>query len=273
MKKILALMMSLLMICGLAACGEQQTDTDLTPYEVVEIASDKLNEADGVAYGMDMTMTVASSESEEMYSMDMSGDIAMQKIGENDYKLAYHVDTDMSALMGEDTTMAIDMYYADGYMYYTMSDMGLKYKVAMDMTDAMEAVNSPDFSDIEEGMVKEQAIKSDGTGQIVALTLDGSKMTDMVKELSSEFATMSDDNPMNIADIPYTVYLDGEGNITDIETVMTFDIGSGDEAMSITMDMKMSVEQVGNVTVELPDDLDSFMDLTDMMYSAEDDAA
>lgn len=264
MKKFLAMLMAVLMVLGLAACGEQ-ADDNLTPYQLVKQASDRLNNADGVAYDMGMTMTMTTQKAEETnsFSMDMTGDIKMQKMAENDYKLAYNVTTDMSQLIGEDSAITMHMYYADGYMYYDMGDMGLKYKVAMDMTEAMEAVNSPDFSDIEEGMVKEQSVKADGTGKVVSLILDGNKMSDMVKSMSEEFAAVGDESAMAIGDIPYTVYIDGEGNITNIEMLMTFDMDITDGVqMNMAMDMEMGVTQVGGVTVELPEDAADYEELS-----------
>lgn len=263
MKKILAIMMSLLMICGLAACGEQSDSGELTPYEIVEQASQKLADVDGVAYGLEMTMTMSDpDDAENSFEMAMNGDIEMEKVAENNYKLAYHVATDMSAFAVEDTTINMDMYYTDGYMYYDMSGMGIQYKVPMDMTEAMEAVNSPDFSDIEEGMVKEQTIKADGTGQIVNMILDGTKMTDMVKAMSEEFAAMGEDDALSIGDIPYTVYLDSEGNITNIDMVMNFAMDVEGMTMNMSMDTKMTVEQVGGVTVALPDGLEDFTEIS-----------
>lgn len=266
MKKFLAMLMAVLMVLGLAACGEAdggEADSNLTPYEVVKQASEKLDNADGVAYDMDMTMTMVTQEAGETnsFDMNMTGDIKMEKVAENDYKLAYNVTTDMSQLLGEGNTITMHMYYADGYMYYDMGDMGVKYKVAMDMTEAMETINSASFSDIEEGMVKEQSIKRDGTGQVVSLILDGTKMSDMVAAMSEEFAAFGDDAAMTIGDIPYTVYI-GEGNITNIEMLMTFDMDIEGVQMNMAMDMNMGVTQVGGVTVELPEDLADYPEMS-----------
>lgn len=263
MKKILALMMSLLMICGLAACGEQQTDSEQTPYEIVKAASEKLNNADGVAYGLEMGLKMSDPESDEnSIDMAMTGDIEMEMVAENNYKLAYHMVTDMSMMDEAAGKVEMDMYYADGYMYYDMSQLGITYKIAMDMTEAMEYVNSASFDDIEEGMVKEQSIKADGTGQIVKMTLDGTKMTDMVKSMSEEFATMGEDDAMTIGDIPYTVCLDEDGNITDIDMVVDFAMDVEGMTMNMSMDTKMTVKQVGGVTVELPENLADYQELS-----------
>lgn len=260
MKKILALMMSLLLVFGLAACGGEQSD--LTPYEVVKQASEKLDNADGVAYGMEMTMKMSDpTDAENTIEMAINGDIKMQKIGENNYNLAYTMSTDMSAIDPSAGTIDMDVYYTDGYMYYDMSDLGVQYKVAMDMQEALETINSSSFDQIEESMVKEQAIKRDGTGQVVSMILDGTKMTDMVKSMSEEFAAMGEDDSMSISDIPYTVYLDGEGNVTNIEMVMDFGMTVEGMAMNMNMDTKMNVEQIGGVTVELPDNLADYEEL------------
>lgn len=259
MKKIFALIMSMLLVFGLAACGEQ---ADLTPYEVSKQASEKLDNADGVAYSMEMTMKMSDpTDAENTIEMAINGDIKMQKMGENDYNLAYTMSTDMSAIEPTVSTIDMNMYYTDGYMYYDMSDLGVQYKVAMDMQEALATINSSSFDQIEESMVKEQSIKADGTGQVVSMILDGTKMTDMVKSMSEEFAAMGEDDSMTIGDIPYTVYLDGEGNITNIEMTMDFGMSVEGMAMNMSMDMDMKVEQVGGVTVELPEDLADYEEL------------
>lgn len=262
MKKFLALMMTLLMVLGLAACGDGG-NTDATPYEIVQQASEKLNNADGVAYSMEMGMKMSDPESDEnSIDMAMTGDIKMQKVSENDYKLAYHMVTNVSAIDEAMGKVEMDMYYAAGYMYYDMSQLGITYKIAMDMTEAMEYMNSANFDEIEADMVKEQSIKADGTGQVVNMILDGTKMTDMVKSMSEEFAALGEDDAMTIGDIPYTVYLDENGDITNIEMVMEFSMEAEGMMMNMSMDTKMAVEQIGGVTVELPENLADYQELS-----------
>lgn len=261
MKKFMALLMSMLLVLGLAACGGE-TQSDVTPYDVVKQASEKLNNADGVAYSMTMGMSMSDpSDEENSIAMDINGDIKMQKIAENDYYIDYHMVTDMSDITDEDGSIAMDAYYADGYMYYDMSDLGIQYKVAMDMQEAMDTINSSSLTDLERDMVKEQSIAADGDGQIVTLLLDGSKMTDLVQSMSGELVALGEDDKMVIQDMPYTVYLDCDGNITSIETDMSFSMAAEGMEMNMAMDIYMTVEQIGGVVVDLPADLAEYEEL------------
>lgn len=267
MKKLLALMLSLLMVCGLAACGEEQSK--LTPYEIVKQASEKLDNADGVAYDMIMAMKMSdSTDAENSLQMNFSGDVKMQKIAENDYNIGYNMTTDLSAIDAAAGSIDMSMFYTDGYMYYDMSDLGVKYKIAMDMQDAMETVNSSSFSEIEQDMVKEQSIAADGDGQVVSLLLDGTKMTDMVMSMADEITgVLGDGNNITLGDIPYTVYLDDAGNITNVEMNMSMSITADGVTMDMTIDLTMNVVEVGGVVVDLPADL---ADYPEMSLSATD---
>lgn len=263
MKKILAVLLSLVMVMGLAACGQESGSEQLTPYEVVKVANERLEQAGGVAYDLDMSMKMTDPENaNDTIEMAISGDVLMQKIAENDYNLAYHMTTDMSSLAPEMGELSMDMYYTDGYMYYDM--LGIKYKVAMDMKEALDTINSSNFDQIEEDVVKEQSIQADGTGQIAKLVLDGNKMTDFVKSMSEEFAAMGEEDSMSIGDISYMVYLDDDGNITNIEMEMSFAMavdGVGSD-MKIDMSMDMNVRQTDGVEVELPEDLAEYEELS-----------
>lgn len=261
MKKIMALLLSLSLVLGLAACGEE-TQSEVTPYDVVKQASEKLNSADGVAYKMAMDMTMSDpTDQENSIAMDISGDIKMQKIAENNYNIAYAMITDMSDVTDEDGSIAMNAYYTDGYMYYDMSDFDIQYKIPMDMQEAMDTINSSSLTDLEKDMVKEQSIAADGTGQIVTMLLDGSKMTDLVQSMTGELVALDEDDKMVIQDMPYVVYLDADGNITSVEMEMEFSMVAEGMEMNMAMDMQMSVEQIGGVVVDLPEDLSEYEEL------------
>ena len=134
LKKLLALGMAIMLLAALTACGggdqpsNQGGDGELTPYQLVEQASEKLDAADGAAYNMnmDMTMTIPDlPEDQGTMTMTMTGDVKQQKVDDNNYTMAFNMTTDMSA-MGAGT-IDMEMYYADGYMYYNIPAAATKY--------------------------------------------------------------------------------------------------------------------------------------------------
>lgn len=271
LKKLLALGMAIMLLAALTACGggdqpsTQGGDGELTPYQLVEQASNKLNDADGAAYDMTMDMTIAvpdMSAEQGTITMKLTGDVKQQKVDENNYKLAYNMSTDMSALGAG--VIDMEMYYADGYIYYNIPAAATKYKMAMTMEEAMQEANTSALDGIEEEMVKESSVADEGDGKVVTMTLDGTKMTDLVMDMAGDLtASLGDGGEMNIGDIPYTVHIDADGNMTSIEMDMTFDMTVQGTAMNMSMNMVMDVTAVGGVTVELPADLADYPEATE----------
>ena len=265
LKKLLALGIAIIMLAALTACGGDDQNDELTPYQFVEQASEKLESADGTAYNMNMDVSVTIPdlpEDQGTMTMKMTGDAKQEKVGENNYKLAYNMSTDMYA-MGAGT-VDMEMYYADGYMYYNIPAAEAKYKIAMDMQEALEEANSSALDGIEEEMVKESSMADEGDGKVVTMTLDGTKMTDMVTNMTGNLtASLGEGGEISIGDIPYTVHIDADGNITSIEMDMTFDMTIQGSAMNMSMNLVMDVTSIGGVTVELPADLADYPELTE----------
>lgn len=104
----------------------------------------------------------------------------------------------------------------------------------------------------------------EGDGKVVTMTLDGTKMTDMVTNMTGNLtASLGEGGEISIGDIPYTVHIDADGNITSIEMDMTFDMTIQGSAMNMSMNLVMDVTSIGGVTVELPADLADYPELTE----------
>lgn len=264
LKKLLALGMAIMMVFALAACGGDDggsASSNSEAYQLVKAASDKLDAAGGVAYDMTMDMTIADpSDADNTFTMSMSGDAKQQKVGDNDYKLAYNMTTDMSALGAG--VIDVEMYYTDGYMYYNIPAAAQQYKTAMDMQEAMEQMNSSALDGIEEEMVIESSVAAEGDGQVVTMTLDGTKMTDMVMDVAGDItASLGDDGNITIGNIPYTVHLDADGNMTSISMIMDMTMTTQGMEMNMSIDMTMDVTATEGVTVDLPADLADYPEM------------
>ena len=128
----------------------------------------------------------------------------------------------------------------------------------------MEQANTSALDGIEEEMVKESSVAEEDGGKVVTMTLDGTKMTDMVMDMAGDItASLGEGGEMTIGDIPYTVHIDADGNVKSIEMDMNFDMTVQGTAMSMGMKLVMDVTAVGGVTVELPADLADYPEVTE----------
>ena len=275
-KKIFAIGLAIMLVFAMAGCGNDDQGGQ-TPYQMVNAAEDKLNAADSVAYNMDveMTITVPGEENaEESISMKMTGDARQEKVGENLYNLAYNMTTDMSSMgLG---SVDMEMYYTDGYMYYNTPAYEQKYKVPMDMETALKEANSSALEDITEDMILESSATAEGDGQVVNMLLDGTKMTDVVTDMMGDmsgFVSGTEAPNITIANVPYVVHLDADGNLTSLNTVVEMTLNIEGQEMKMGMNLTMDVTAVGNVPVDLPDDLADYPEMDDMLELDGADAA
>ncbi len=269
MKKLLALVLAALLLVALAACGgggQDKVSEELTPYQMVEKANEAMNDADSAAYDltMDMTMSMPELGDEGTFAFTTTGTVQTEQVGENDYKMAYVLTQDMSAMdAGE---MGMEIYYADGYMYYNMPDSELKYKMPVDMEEAM--VDSTGLDELEEDMVLESTVADEGDGKVVTMTIDGAKMSDaLIGLVGDAVGTLGEGDDMTINSLSYTVHLDADGNITSLEMPLDLSMTMSGSTMNMTMKVTIDVIAIGGVTVELPDDLADYpeMSLDDML--------
>ncbi|MBQ3200003.1 MAG: hypothetical protein IJB67_06515 [Firmicutes bacterium] len=272
-KKLLSLGLAATMLLALTACGGEDTQQkpELTPYELVKQGSDRLDAMDGVAYELTTQITMddnltAGTETPTVIYMDMDGTMKQVKVpsddGINDYQLYFDMSMTVPVLEapeGEITTNML-MYYTDGYMYYNIPDYDQKYKMAMDMTDAMAEMQGTNLDEIEEDMILDSSVTERDGGKMVKMTLDGSKMTNLIDEYAANVVDTADEQ-MVLQDMPYTVYLDADNNITAIEMELKMTACAAEETVNIDMDMRIDVTETEGVTIDFPNDLDTYPEL------------
>ncbi len=273
LKRLFSLGLAATMLLALTACGGEDTqqEPEMTPYELVKQGSERLEALDGVAYELISQITIdndltTGTETPTIIYMDMDGTMKQVKVptdeGTNDYQLYFDMNMTVPMLEAPDgeITTNMQMYYADGYMYYNLSDYDQKYKMAMDMTDAMAEMQGTNLDEIEEDMILDSSVTEENGGKVVKMTLDGSKMTDLVDEYAANVVNTADEQ-MVLQDMPYTVYLDADDNITAIEMEMKMTATAAEETVNIDMDMRLDVTETEGVTIDFPNDLDTYPEL------------
>ena len=153
----------------------------------------------------------------------------------------------------EPMQVPIQMYYADGWSYSETS--GVKYKQPMDEAEAAS------FSGISE-MFPESAVKDVVVdGNALTFTVDGSAIEGMTSARMNATGAGSEDVEI-LGTCEFTVVIDEDENIQSITLApVTMNLSAGDESIECYMSMYTEVNQLGDVTVELPEDLDAYEEL------------
>lgn len=261
MKKIMAVLCAMLMICALAACGDDsnkgggnnQQAEGPSAYELYTQASEKMNNLDTAEYNLniDMKMDVAG----QSVDMTMGGNMKQVKTGEGnaDFDLAFNMNMDMSA-MGAGA-MDVNMYYTNGYLYYDMGELG-QMKAAMDIATAEETMNTEGMADIEESWIKESSVN----GSTIHLVVDGTKMSEYAGMAAGSMQGLPED-AMTIGDVTIDLTTDAEGMPTTYKMVMPITVTAEGQTMTMDMDMTMDIVATEGVTIEFPEGMDAWQEV------------
>ena len=271
LKKLLSLGLAATMLLSFTACGGGDKEPELTPYELVKQGSERLEALDGVAYELTSEVTVdhnltTGTDIPTLIYMDLDGTMKQIKVpndeGIDDYQLYFDMTMTVPMLDAPEGEMTANtlIYYTDGYIYYNLPDYNQKYKMAMDVTSAMAEMQGLDLDKIEEDMILDSSVAEKDGGKVVKMTLDGSKMTSFIDEYAANMVDTANEQVV-LQDMPYTVYLDANDNITAIEMEMKMSTSAAEETVNIDMDMRLDVTETEGVTIDFPDDLDTYPEL------------
>ena len=246
--KICILVLVVIMLFSATACGGAKASA----YSTYTAAMEKMENASAVEIKLssDMTLTMAGQTTD----ITMDGVVKQKTISDTEVEL--------SAVMSTNTMgMSIDMttYFADGYYYLEM--MGLKYKIALPLEDALAQAqtSTPEF---EESAIKENTMTDKDGGKEVTFVLDGAVMSDMVQDQLAGLGDMgeTEDLDMTYGDVTVTSFIDKDGNMKTSSVQMSFEMSM--QGMTIPMEMTMNMEYIAfddDVTIDVPADLDSFI--------------
>lgn len=258
MKRISALLLALIMIFTLTACGKDKDpvkNDEPSAFELIDSATKKTEKLDCAE--MDMTMNMS------MDMMGMSMDVPMS------YKIKGVDLQSKSPKMEMDITMSMfgmtidmDAYVEDGYYYMTVMGENAKYKAedAADY-DGMSQAQSM-FGDFTPELMKDTKIikNADGT-KTVKLSLDSDAFKRTFKDLidstgssAAEGATIKDVTITN-GNVEVTVTADGYIDTYKVvfDMSMTMDVLGESYTASIKVDATVQYKNPGkSVTVTAP---------------------
>jgi len=251
-KTFISAVMALAMVC-LAGCGSKT----LTAEEVLAKATEKQQAMKSIDASMKMDISMEAAGQ----NVDYDADIAMKAANMNEEGMQMSMQTNMD-ILGQQ--MSMNTYYTDGCYY--MDSMGEKMKMSMDIAEVTNTLKQNSaFTEIPADAYKSLEVEEKDGGRVLTYTADGSRLTEMIDSLmGSVMGSMGemDDMDIGLGDVSGTITLDKDFNVT--AQTMKMDMTMTVEGMDVSasMDMDMTVNNPGQeVTVELPDDLDSYEEM------------
>lgn len=257
MKKLILLTVTLLMTLSLAACDSKGNET------YAEFL--KANEKMAGAESMDMDMDIKAVIEADGQSMDMKMKGNMKQImrSETDIDMEMDMNIDMTIPgMGQQKMDSLT-YFKDGYLY--TSGMGQKVKMAMDIEEMQKQSNlaSTDFT-FEEKAVKSSSMKEVEGGKELSFTLDGKTMSESLSEMMGSMSKTLpiDATDMNFGDMEYVIVVDNDSNMKNMAIKFDANMDIEGQKMTVKYDITAKVNQINNVTIDFPSDLDTYPEAT-----------
>ena len=239
-------------------------------YDAYVEAAAAMNEETKMDVSADVAATVDIDGQQVMtlsMPIKMKMDMNMDNLDQSQISMTGTMNLEMDeALAGEGAETSINQdvsyYYADGVYYMDLGDQ----KVKMDMSFEDALAQMGDLANLAEESASEPICLIDSittSGNTMTVTYSAAGMSGFIDDVLSsmgmdEAATGVD---FNMGDVTSTVTIEN-GTIRAMS--MTAVINLGIEEMTLTMDMSMDMDinATGNsVTVDVPDDLDSYTDL------------
>lgn len=193
--------------------------------------------------------------------MNMNGNMKLKNIYTD--QMQFMMSMDLS-LLGE--TVQMDYFYKDGWCYYDMD--GQKYKMAMDMTTAMNNAKTASLLSTDQlAYIKDASSAANGDGTTtIYFTADGETLTDMVQSvlgsMGTDYTSMMDQISMDVYKGELTV--DGAGNITQEKALMDMTVNYEETPMTYHMYMECNIKNPGQpVDFALPS-TDGYTDIAQM---------
>lgn len=248
MKKIIiALMLSLVLV---GCSGSTSGFAKLTPEEQYKYVVEKLDEANG----LDVTATtnVTYIQGTDAYQQTVVMDM-ITNTEDDPIKAKAYVKTTIP-----EANQSQEMYIDQGYMYTNAMDMKMKVKIFdEDMLDEITKVS--DFEEYDPEIITNVSSKVDGVDTVVYFTLNNQDIDDMMDDLEAIQQQLPGAS-MNMGDVTGSFVVDKDGNIKKSTSNVKVFIEMDGQKVEISTDVEIVFNKIGDVTIELPSDLDSYVE-------------
>ena len=236
-------------------------------YDAYVAATAAMNEETKMDLSADVSANVTVADQQVMslsMPMDMKMDMDLENMDQSRISMTGKMDMQIDEALveaGAETSVSQDVayYYTDGVYYMNLGDQ--KVKMDMSFEDAMAQVSGLDQMQNSEPICLIDSI--DVSGSTMTVTYSGAGMSGLVNDVLGEMGMDADTAGVDvqIGDVTSSVTI-SNGTIRSMDIDMQITMTVDGVAMTMDMTMDCTVNATGDrVTVDIPDDLDSYTDL------------
>lgn len=236
-------------------------------YDAYVAATAAMNEETKMDISVDVSANVTVADQQVMslsMPMDMKMDMDLENMDQSRISMTGKMDMQIDEALveaGAETSVSQDVayYYTDGVYYMNLGDQ--KVKMDMSFEDAMAQVSGLDQMQNSEPICLIDSI--DVSGSTMTVTYSGVGMSGLVNDVLGEMGMDADTAGVDvqIGDVTSSVTI-SNGTIRSMDIDMQITMTVDGVAMTMDMTMDCTVNATGDrVTVDIPDDLDSYTDL------------
>lgn len=236
-------------------------------YDAYVAATAAMNEETKMDISADVSANVTVADQQVMslsMPMDMKMDMDLENMDQSRISMTGKMDMQIDEALveaGAETSVSQDVayYYTDGVYYMNLGDQ--KVKMDMSFEDAMAQVSGLDQMQNSEPICLIDSI--DVSGSTMTVTYSGAGMSGLVNDVLGEMGMDADTAGVDvqIGDVTSSVTI-SNGTIRSMDIDMQITMTVDGVAMTMDMTMDCTVNATGDrVTVDIPDDLDSYTDL------------
>lgn len=274
------------MFAGVSVSGFA-AETD--PWQVYEEALTKQNELDG----MDMSMSTAVSMmiGDQINDITLDMDCQMNGLQSGDLAMAATMNYTMGGEQLSDTMNVLTnarMYYTGGYLYMDMFDADVmgedavdygKIKYPADIDSVMAQFGgSTDIMELNKEAISDLTLEEDGDTKILRYALNADNTNSIIESVLGQFGNTGSSisaELYQITECTGTMTINSDGYIESQSMDLAMNVSLGDEdAETVYYSVNMDVDILNpgqEVTVELPDDLDSYSDYEALLESLQEE--
>ncbi len=274
------------MFAGVSVSGFA-AETD--PWQVYEEALTKQNELDG----MDMSMSTAVSMmiGDQINDITLDMDCQMNGLQSGDLEMAATMNYTMGGEQLSDTMNVLTnarMYYTGGYLYMDMFDADVmgedavdygKIKYPADIDSVMAQFGgSTDIMELNKEAISELTLEEDGDTKILRYALNADNTNSIIESVLGQFGNTGSSisaELYQITECTGTMTINSDGYIESQSMDLAMNVSLGDEdAETVYYSVNMDADILNpgqEVTVELPDDLDSYSDYEALLESLQEE--
>lgn len=235
-------------------------------YDAYVEATAAMGDATKMDVSADVSASVALGDQQAMslsMPMEIKADMDMESLDQSKMAVTGTIEVTIDESLveeGADTSfeMPMEYYYTDGVYYMNMGDQ--KVKMEMSMEDAMSQMGDlTDLQNSEPICLIESITKS---GSTMTVTYSSAGMSGLVNSVldSMNIDTAAEGVAIDIGEVISKATV-SNGKISGMDMNMKMTMTVEGQTMTMDMNMKCDINSIGNVTITLPSDLDSYTDL------------